>query len=180
MLQELPTTPKDNVTPIEMFVAYSMAHRLVDPNDQPMRMARMHRDYFYLWTHPETYPKVIFVAPRGYYKSSFAEMSICYDILMQPHKIKEHLILGFSDAMAQDRLRAVARELTENDKIVDAYFGGKPPKGEKWTQEQIEVIRTIKDEQGNVLRTDVKVTARGRGGSMRGLHPDSILIDDIE
>lgn len=161
--------PENDVSEIELFASMYMRRRFKDEDGEWFPCARMHRDFLYLWTHPEDYPKTIFVAPRAYYKSSFAELAIVYDIVHGgPERFKEHLILGASQPLAEQRLRRIKWELTENTLLLRDYTKGRSLEGKKWTDDEIEVAN------------GVTVYARGRGTSMRGVHPDSILIDDIE
>lgn len=160
---------ENDVSDIELFASMYMRRRFKDEDGEWFPCARMHRDFLYLWTHPEDYPKTIFVAPRAYYKSSFAELAIVYDIVHGgPERFKEHLILGASQPLAEQRLRRIKWELTENALLLRDYTKGRSLEGKKWTDDEIEVAN------------GVTVYARGRGTSMRGVHPDSILIDDIE
>lgn len=165
-----PIVLPDRVTDIELFAATYMRHRFKDEDGEWFPCAKMHRDFFWLWNNPKSYPNVVYVAPRGYYKSSFGHIGTLHDIVKGgPPLFREHLIIAASEPLANQRILDLQWDLTENELLLEDYGeNGKPMIGKKWTESEISVPN------------GVKVVARGRGGSMRGLHPDAIWIDDIE
>ncbi len=154
---------------MEIWVARYMRHRFLDEDNVWFPCAKMHREFLHLWDNPKKYPKVVYVAPRGFYKSSFAEVAVVYDAVHGgPEVCKEHLVLGASQPLANDRLKNIKRELTENEQLLNEYSEGRSFEGPKWTDDEV------------ILTNGVRIVARGRGTSMRGLHPESVLADDLE
>ncbi len=161
--------PQNDVTDIEFFAATYMRHRFKDEDGEWFPCAKMHRDFFWLWNNSKIYPNVVYVAPRGYYKSSFGHIGTLHDIVHGgPELFREHLIIAASEPLANQRILDLQWDLTENEKLLNDYSQGKPMVGKKWTESEISVPN------------GVKVNARGRGGSIRGLHPDAVWVDDIE
>lgn len=118
----------------------------------------------------DTQEKVVAAAPREHAKStvvSFAKVihSICYELA--------HFIVIFreSDEVAQQNTNDIRQELESNERIIEDF--GEMYDKRKWAEGEF------------VTRTGVKVVARGRGSSARGLRykqyrPDLVIVDDIE
>jgi predicted phage terminase large subunit-like protein len=118
----------------------------------------------------DTQEKVVAAAPREHAKStvvSFAKVlhSICYKLA--------HFIVLFreSDDVAQQNTNDIRQELESNDRINEDF--GFLYNKRKWAEGEF------------VTSTGIKVVARGRGSSARGLRykqwrPDLVIVDDIE
>ncbi len=118
----------------------------------------------------DTQERVICAAPREHAKStvvSFAKVihSICYKLA---HFIVE---LRESDDVATQATNDIREELESNERIIEDF--GHLYNKRKWAESEF------------VTRTGIKVLARGRGCSMRGLRykqwrPDLVIADDLE
>lgn len=111
--------------------------------------------------------------PRGSSKTTVVNAANLYDLCYS----ETDFIVYLSETAthAEMQLDNVKREL-EGNVLIRAVFGDKKPERsatEKWTQGFIETV------------TGQAVTARGRGGQVRGLNhrgerPKKIVIDDVE
>ncbi len=118
----------------------------------------------------DTQDRVIAAAPREHAKStvvSFAKVihSICYGLA---HFI---VIIRDSDPVATQNTNDIREELETNERIAEDF--GSLYNKRKWAEGEF------------VTRTGIKVLARGRGCSMRGLRykqyrPDLVIVDDLE
>jgi predicted phage terminase large subunit-like protein len=129
--------------------------------------AEFHRDLSEL---VDTQEKVIVAAPREHAKStvvSFAKVlhSICYE--------RSHFVVIFreSEPVARQNVDDIRQEIETNERIHED-FGDLTDK-RKWAESEF------------VTSNGIKVVARGRGSSARGLRykqyrPDLVICDDIE
>ncbi|MGE5487560.1 MAG: phage terminase large subunit [bacterium] len=118
----------------------------------------------------DTQDRVICAAPREHAKStvvSFAKVihSICYGLA---HFC---VIIRDSDPVATQNTNDIREELETNERIAEDF--GSLYNKRKWAEGEF------------VTRTGIKVLARGRGCSMRGLRykqyrPDLVIVDDLE
>jgi predicted phage terminase large subunit-like protein len=133
----------------------------------PSEAAAFHRELSEL---VDTQERVVCAAPREHAKStvvSFAKVihSICYQLA--------HFVVIFrdSDDVAQQNTNDIRQELESNERLIEDF--GSLYNKRKWAEGEF------------VTRTQIKVIARGRGSSARGLRykqwrPDLVIVDDIE
>lgn len=123
--------------------------------------------------HLSTSDRVLIIMPRGVSKTTIVNASNIYDIVYQ---LTNFLVyLSETATHAEMQLENVKRQLESNSLLINVYGQKKPDRtaAEKWREGWIETTDNI------------AVTARGRGGQVRGLNhnakrPDKIVIDDVE
>lgn len=164
---------------IERFFAMYFSHDLKDKSTgREVRGARMHADIAYVISNPRSYPYAIIVAPRGSAKSTYTtKIGPLYHAIVTK-QFQEILLIGATEELAEGRLADIKSELVNNEILINGNsdenipgFGDLSTQSwpdKKWAAGQIE------------LPDGIKIWARGRGGSMRGIHPQYIIIDDIE
>ena len=113
-------------------------------------------------------PNVLIEAFRGGAKSTRAEEAV--SIMAWFQRLQNCLILGDSEELAVERLKAVKHNI-ENNELAQLLFDVGP--GDVWTETAV------------TLTNGVMLQAKGRGQKLRGkknIHsrPDFILIDDLE
>lgn len=159
--------------PIEVFILTYLPHCLKNRKGQFMRIPHSHREGYYVMEHPELYPSMIWVAPRGFAKST----TVClfgtlYDALVTK-RWGEQVILGASDGLAEKWLRKIKWELSSNEKLIRDFGGGGPLstdglKDGIWKSDEI------------MLTNGERIFCSGAGGTIRGEHPPCIRADDLE
>jgi predicted phage terminase large subunit-like protein len=164
---------------LERFVAAYLSHDLKDKSTgKEIRGAKMHRDIAYVISNPRQYPLCMIVAPRGSAKSFYETKAGPLYHALVTRMFPEILIISASDELAADRLSEIKREIANNEVLIK----GKPEEGIKGFGELS--TQKWKNTTWNANRADlangVTIHAKGRGSSMRGCHPQYIIIDDIE
>lgn len=164
---------------IERFMATYLPHDLKDQSTgREIRGARMHRDISYVISNPRRYPLCMIVAPRGSAKSLYTTKAAPLYHALVTKQFKEILIISANDELAVDRLRAIKEELSNNDLILN----GSPEEGisafgnlstAKWDGKSWSANRAD-------LANGITIHAKGRGAGMRGVHPQLIIVDDVE
>ena len=164
---------------LERFMAMYLSHHLKDKSTgRQVRGAKMHRDIAFVASNPRQYPKCMIVAPRGSSKSTYVTLAAPLYHALVTKQFPEILIISATDELAVDRLRAIKEELANNQLILDGSeelgidgFGNLSTKdwdGKSWSSNRAD------------LANGVTIHAKGRGAGMRGVHPQFIIIDDIE
>lgn len=145
----------------EWFCRYYLAHYFVAEG------CAFHRELFELAFSTE---KFVGAAPREHAKSTIVSFArpihaVCYQLA--------HFIVIFreSDGVAEIAVDDIRQEFETNERIIEDF--GDLVGGRKWTGAEF------------VTSTDIKIMARGRGSSARGLkhrqyRPDLVIVDDIE
>lgn len=156
--------------PIEHFVGRYLRHCLVDRFGNPVQTPHFHREAYYLFSHPEEYQKVIWVAPRGFAKSTINQFFVTLYHAVVTKKYGEQLLIGAVQGLAERWLAKIKAELTNNDKLIRDFgeLSTEKSKSGKWAADEIHLSN------GEII------VARGVGGSMRGLHPRRLAPDDLE
>lgn len=114
------------------------------------------------------------IMPRGFSKTTLIGLAVMlYKILYRENKFIVYV--SETATAAELQMGNVRRELVSNSMIQLIFGSLKPERNDdlKWTAEFFQTI------------TGISVTARGRGGQIRGLNisgqrPDCILFDDVE
>ncbi len=123
--------------------------------------------------HLNTSNRILVIMPRGISKTTLVNASNIMDICYQ---ITDFFVyLSETATHAEMQLENVKRQLTSNE-MIKAVFGNLKPERsaeESWNAKFIETT------------TGHAVTAKGRGGQVRGLNhngkrPSKIIIDDVE
>ena len=119
---------------------------------------------FFSENFTENFTKQLFIAPRGFAKSTlcsrfFPLWLACYG------KKKDILLISATASIAKENLRIIRNELEGNDKLIKD-FGDM--RSDKWTEEELR------------LNNQVIIRAKGQGFQIRGFRPDVIVCDDLE
>lgn len=176
-------------TPMEIFVEDYFPHWL------KQKSAPIHREMAWILQNPTKYPKVIYVAPRGFAKSVWLLFfDTMYDILIRsnpsfgptipgtdkpnPNYLKGifdpnlnfEIIIEATSDLACDWLRVIKQELQSNPRILEDFgdISTEGIQGEKWSDDTI------------TTKTGFTLMAKGRGSAIRGKHPQKVKIDDLE
>ena len=155
---------------IERFIGTYLSHYLEDEVGNAVKSPHFHREIYYVLSNPKKYRKVIVVAPRGFAKSAIFEFfGNMYDAVVTK-RYKEILIIGSCQDFAESWLRKIKTEILNNELIYRDFgeLANADDKSEKWASDII------------TLKNGVTIVARGYEGKMRGLHPNKIVIDDLE
>jgi predicted phage terminase large subunit-like protein len=111
----------------------------------------------------------VIAAPRGNCKTTFKVLiKVIHSIVYNYHPFI--LVLGFSSSEAKDKVKDIRDELATNQRLIEVY-------GQ---------LATLKMAEKDFITTNgVRITARGRGGQVRGLkfrqfRPSLIIADDVE
>lgn len=157
-------------SPMEKFVGRYLKHYLVDRFGKPVTSPRFHREAYYVYSYPEIYPKSIWVAPRGFAKSTLNQFFATLYYAIVTKTFGEQLLIGAVQGLAERWLAKIKAELTNNDKLINDFgeLSTEKDKNGKWAADEI------------LLTNGERVVARGVGGSMRGLHPRRLAPDDLE
>ena len=153
---------------IEQFAKKYVPHYLVDQETgAPIDFAAFHRQIF---QDLLTVMELAIAAPREHAKSTI--VSFLFVLYCICHKLRRFIVL-ISDTESQAilQLSAVKMELETNDKL-RADFGDLVD-DRKW------------GERDFVTATDIRVSGRGAGQSLRGIRyrmrrPDLVICDDLE
>ena len=156
---------------IDAFASVVLEHRHPLPFSPKFHLV-LFRDFY---EKLGTGARVVWVAPRGYGKSSIMEDCILWLICQCSYprfKRRKHFIIIASDTESQaiDRLKAIKSELENNQKI--AYFYPEVyGEGPVWKVNEI------------VTRNDICVIALGmlskfRGRKYKHYRPDLVIVDD--
>lgn len=134
-------------------------------------MSAMHWDFCALEAQPDRRGiREATAAPRGNAKTTLKVLiKAVHAIVYGYHPFI--LVIGYSKTEASDKLKDIRSELLYNDKLLETFGPQLNPKkagGEDF-----------------ITFNDIRVTARGTGGQVRGLkyrhhRPSLILLDDIE
>lgn len=141
--------------------------RLAMPDYFTTPFAPFHKDLFRVWGSNAEY--VMLVMPRGFGKTTTAQMLCLHEALYQQAKFI--LFVGSTAERALEKVEDLKKELEENDRI-RALFGDQVnPK--HWLKGDIQ------------LNNGVIIKSKGAGQSLRGVkvgahRPDLIVIDDLE
>ena len=166
-----PAVPSNQLQSMELWMMEHLPHKLRDEDGEQIRSAKMHRQFIYLWEHPEIYPKTVWIAPRHFAKSVLGKAGILYDAVHKgPQHFREHLIIKASEELAKRDIQELKEEITNNDSLNKRYgsLSTQSDREKRWSALEIN------------LANGVTIVGRGHGGSMRGLHPQSVMADDIE
>lgn len=151
---------------IDLGVDRVLAHQVLFQHRHPDRTPKFHVEIIRDW-HGED-RQVATQAFRGGGKSTIAEEALIIRALYR--EFKNGLIVGATQDLAAERLRAIKHELETNERIIDV-FGEMV--GPTWTEDEI------------ILTNNVRILAKSRGQKMRGTkfqdqRPDAVFVDDIE
>ena len=119
---------------------------------------------------------VAIAAPRGFGKTTL--VGLCYTARKALFRHAPYIVyISATAAEAAQKVKTLARELTEND-LIKEVFGNL--EGTKWAEEKGEI--ELVDEQG---RPFCFIQAKGAGNQIRGLkwgkhRPSLFLVDDLE
>jgi len=143
-----------------------LAHRTLFAHRHPQAQPAFHVDMINAW-HGDN-KRDQFLVFRGGAKSTIAEEAITIKTVFR--EFRNCLIIGANEDKAGERLAAIAHELETNEKL-QSVFGD--PRGSTWGDFEL------------VTSSNLKIQARGRGQSLRGVkhldwRPDLVLLDDIE
>ena len=108
--------------------------------------------------------RVLFIAPRGFAKSTLCSRLFALWIALYKKKVDTFLVSA-TISLAKENMRIIREELEGNEKIL-RDFGNQ--KSDKWTEEHL------------MLNNGVQLRAKGRGFQIRGFRPDLIVCDDLE
>ncbi len=142
------------------------AHQIIFKHRHTDATPAFHERIIRLWYSPS--PHILFMAFREGGKSTIAEEAI---VLSAAWKLFHNcLIIGATEPMAFDRLRAIKHEIETNEDLIGLYG---ELKGPVWNEGRIE------------LRNGICIQAKGRGQALRGTkylqwRPDLCLADDLE
>lgn len=132
--------------------------------------SEMHEDFFEMEKIPDRLGcKEAIAAPRGNAKTTFKVLlKSLHAIAYGYHKFI--LIIGYSSAEAIDKVKDIRNELLSNERFIEVYG----------------LLADPKSAQNDFVTSNgVRVTARSKGGQVRGLkfmqhRPSLIILDDIE
>ena len=170
-----PDYPRDSMQDIEAF-HYAFFRKpwgvsIIDEDGQTIASPPSHREFYHVWTHPREYPSVIDVEPRGYSKTTKAIIGLLHNICHNgPSEFRDYLYISSSQTRAEEKLGILKNELTSNELLIKQYgkLSSEDSKNLRWSSD---VIQT---------KNRIQVTAIGRGSSARGMHPDWVIVDDLE
>ena len=163
--------PQNKALGIENFIlTYLRRHWCSKTTGKIIKPAKFHRDLYYFVSNPEKYPLAILVAPRGFSKSVVTMFFGPLYHALVTRKYEEILLVGASQDLADKWLGKIKHELTNNEKILRDFgeLSTDGMNGGKWATDEIK------------LANGITIYSRGRGSKVRGLHPQYIVIDDIE
>jgi hypothetical protein len=143
-----------------------LAHQVLFKHRHPNKTPAFHDEIINIWHAND--PAALVMAFREGGKSTIAEEAFVVGAGFQ--LFKNGIIIGSTEKRAVERLRAIKHEIQTNE-MVAALFGDLV--GPTWNEAEI------------ILSNGVRITALGRGQSLRGtkhLHhrPDFCFCDDIE
>lgn len=132
--------------------------------------SQMHQDFIQMEERPDRRGvKEAIAAPRGNAKTTFKALikpihAICYGYE------RFILIVGWSSGEATDKVKDIRDELLVNERLIED-FGS--------------LLGKTAGKSDFITRNNIRVTARGRGGQIRGLkhrqsRPSLVIMDDIE
>lgn len=141
------------------------------PHHCTSEFGQMHRDFMAMESGDPVRrgEKEATAAPRGNAKTTFrALFKAIHAIVYGYHPFI--VIIGWSSGEAEDKVKDIRNELIENERLREVY-GPLLQKGSS----QVDFVTS----------NGVRVTARGRGGQVRGLkhgphRPSLIILDDVE
>lgn len=132
----------------------SLIYSTVDPNFSPKNSKLPY----------STLTRLLFVAPRGFAKSSICSRFYPLWLSLFGYK-KDIFLVSATISLAKENLRFIRNELENNEKLIED-FGEQ--KSDKWTEDYL------------LLRNGTTIRAKGRGFQIRGFRPDLIVCDDLE
>jgi hypothetical protein len=144
-----------------------LAHQVVFAHRHGSKTPEFHEELIRLY-HDESARNVLALCFRESAKSTLAEETVV--LLAASGRVKNVLLVGDSWTMACARLRAIRREL-ENNEWIKTLYGEQI--GETWSDGRI------------VLKNNCLITAHGQGQAIRGMkhdhyRPDLCFVDDLE
>jgi hypothetical protein len=143
-----------------------LAHATLFSHRHPQATPEFHYEMVEAWHGPSQH--VLTMAFRGAAKSTVAEEAICLAGSFQ--EFRNCIILGESEARANERLAAIKNEF-ETNQYLEELFGN--------------LVGSIWQESKIVLANGLVIQAFGRGQSLRGAkhlqwRPDLVFGDDME
>jgi hypothetical protein len=109
--------------------------------------------------------RLIIAAPRKFAKSTICSFFYPLWCAVTGRK-KDITLLSRTGSLAEEWLRKIKNEL-EHNKGLQRDYGDITTK-DKWTEDYI------------ILKNGVQIRAKGVGYQIRGYHPDTVIIDDME
>lgn len=148
---------EDSVAELLLFATHTLNHRV---EHAP---APMHRDWCLDLVCKS---RIVRAAPREFAKSFYH--SVVWPLYAAITGLKRDIVIvSATQALSKDWLRIIRFEL-ENNFAIHETFGHFENPGGKWTEEEI------------VLANGARIRAKGKEYQLRGLHPDLIVLDDLE